>query len=217
MATVQTAYAVLAIAWSSIHCTKPLSALVCVLEHQGASAQARDMKKRRAVRTAIVPVERVARRIVRLRGHNVLFDAVLATLYGVDTRELVQAVKRNAERFPSDFMFQLTPGEVVRLRSQTVISNTAHGGRRTAPYAFTEQGVAMLSSVLRSPRAVQVNIGIMRAFVQIRQMLRSNADLARKLDALEVKYDGQFEVVFEAIREIVAPPPVSKRRIGFGP
>jgi hypothetical protein len=120
--------------------------------------------------------------------------------------ELVQAVKRNIGRFPSDFMFQLTADEFDLLRSQSVISKPAgSGGRRIAPYAFTEQGVAVLSSVLRSPRAVQVNIEIMRAFVRLRQMLQQNADLARRLAALERKYDGQFKMVFEAIRGLMPP------------
>jgi hypothetical protein len=136
---------------------------------------------------------------------------------GVETRELVQAVKRNIERFPEDFMFQLTAEEFRRLRSQSVIPKpTGRGGRRVPPYAFTEQGVAMLSSVLRSARAVQVNIEIMRAFVRLRQMLDQNVDLARKLAALEKKYDAQFRVVFDAIRELMAPPVKTRRPIGFG-
>ena len=141
----------------------------------------------------------------------------LATLYGVEPRSLVQAVKRNIERFPDDFMFQLSNEEFDVLKSQNVISSAGNwGGRRAAPYAFTEQGVAMLSSVLRSPRAVAVNIEIMRAFVRLRQMLASNADLARKLGALEKKYDDQFRVVFDAIRQLMLPPEAKpKRRIGF--
>src|SRR5216117_207868 len=134
---------------------------------------------------------------------------------GSQTRELVQAVARNADRFPTDFMFQLTPQEIKVLRSQFVISKTGRGGRRTRPYTFTEQGVAMLSSVLRSPRAVRVNIEIMRAFVRLRRMLESHTDLARKLNELEKKYDKQFKVVFQAIRELMAPPPPTGRRIGF--
>jgi hypothetical protein len=130
---------------------------------------------------------------------------------------LVQAVKRNRNRFPDDFMFQLTLQEFAVLRSQNVISNVSRGrgGRRYAPYAFTEQGVAMLSSVLRSTRAVQVNIEIMRAFVRLRQMLATHADLARKLDALEKKYDTQFKVVFDAIRKLMEPSRGTARRIGF--
>ncbi|HEY2513751.1 MAG TPA: ORF6N domain-containing protein [Polyangiaceae bacterium] len=159
----------------------------------------------------------VERMIVSLRGERVMLDADLAALYGVTTSALIQAVKRNPTRFPSDFMFQLTPEEFASLRSQTVISKSDRGGRRTAPYAFTEQGVAMLSSVLRSPRAVRVNVEIMRAFVRLREMLSTHADLARKLVALERKYDAQFRVVFDAIRELMAPPAKPRRPIGFKP
>jgi len=126
----------------------------------------------------------------------------------------VQAVKINSERFPSDFMFQLSPGEFENLKSQIVTSSWG-GLRRAAPYAFTEQGVAMLSSVLRSKRAVLVNVEIMRAFVRLRQMLAAHADLARKLAALEKRYDAQFKVVFDAIRELMTPPTGKKRPIGF--
>ncbi|MBN1655081.1 MAG: ORF6N domain-containing protein [Deltaproteobacteria bacterium] len=167
---------------------------------------------------SIVPTERIERAILVLRGYRVMLDTDLATLYKVDTRVLVQAVKRNADRFPTDFMFQLNEDEAELLRSQTVILEKGGRGqhRKYLPYAFTEQGVAMLSSVLRSPRAVQVNIEIMRAFVRLRQMLQQNADLARKLAALEKKYDAQFKVVFDAIRQLMAPPAKPKRRIGFG-
>ena len=127
---------------------------------------------------------------------------------------VVQAVKRNIERSPRDFLFQLTKAESSNLKSQIVISSWG-GVRRAAPYAFTEQGVAMLSSVLRSKRAVQVNIEIMRAFVRLRRMLASHKDLARKLEEVEGKYDAQFKVVFDAIRELMAPPEPKRRRIGF--
>jgi hypothetical protein len=139
-------------------------------------------------------------------------------LYEVDAKVLNQAVKRNLDRFPEDFMFQLTVEESARLRSQIVTSNAGQGrgGRRYLPYAFTEQGVAMLSSVLRSKRAVMVNIEIMRAFVRLRQILGAHADLARKLAALERKYDSQFKAVFDAIRELMTTPPAKKRPIGFG-
>ena len=138
----------------------------------------------------------------------------LAELYEVEPRALNQAVKRNIERFPEDFMFQLNPEESANLKSQFVTSSW--GGIRTAPYAFTEQGVAMLSSVLHSERAIQVNIEIMRAFVRLRQMLSSNAELARKLNALEKKYDVRFKAVFEAIHELMTPPESKKKRpIGF--
>jgi hypothetical protein len=168
----------------------------------------------RSPEKALVPPERIDRRIVRLRGRTVLLDFDLAGLYGVTTRELVQAVKRNRSRFPPDFMFQLPVREVAILRSQIVISSS-WGGRRTAPYAFTEQGVAMLSSVLRSERAVKANIEIMRAFVRLRRMLDSHADLARKIEALEAKYDSQFSAVFQAIRELMAAPAPLRKRIGF--
>jgi phage regulator Rha-like protein len=128
---------------------------------------------------------------------------------------LIQAVKRNIDRFPSDFMFQLNNQEVVRLRSQIVTSKSGRGGRRYLPYVFTEQGVAMLSTVLKSDRAIKVNIAIMRAFVKLRQMLASNAQLARKLKALEKKYDEQFAVVFEAIHALMEPPEKKKGEIGF--
>lgn len=159
-------------------------------------------------------VERIEKSIYLIQGQRVMLDADLAALYEVETRALVQAVRRNPARFPDDFMFQLTPDEFDHLRSQTVISSW--GGRRYPPYAFTEQGVAMLSSVLRSERAVQVNIEIMRAFVRLRQMLASHEELAAKLAALEKRYDGQFQVVFDAIRRLMAPPPARAREIGFG-
>jgi ORF6N domain len=143
-----------------------------------------------------------------------MLDADLARLYGVPTKSFNQAVRRNKERFPADFAFQLTDREFRSLRSQFVTSNR-RGGRRYHPYAFTEQGVAMLSSVLRSKRAVQVNIEIMRAFVRLRQMLASNEELARKVAALEKKYDSQFRVVFDAIRELMAPLTPKRRKIGF--
>jgi len=143
-----------------------------------------------------------------------MLDADLAALYGVTTKALVQAVKRNRNRFPPDFMFQLDKAEVVILRSQTVTSRS-WGGRRTRPYAFTEQGVAMLSSVLHAVRAIRVNIEIMRAFVRLRQMVQEHAQLAAKIDALERKTDVQFDVVFEAIRELERPRARPKRRIGF--
>jgi hypothetical protein len=159
----------------------------------------------------------VEQRIFSIRGQSVMLDFALAELYGVETRALKQAVRRNPDRFPADFMFELSPVEVKTLVSQTVIPTRGKLGGAT-PMAFTEQGVAMLSSVLRSPRAVQVNIAIMRAFVRLREMLMSNADLARKLLALENKYDVQFKVVFDAIRELMeGPPPPPKPRIGFTP
>jgi ORF6N domain-containing protein len=166
-------------------------------------------------RNAIVAAQRIERAILLVRGQKVMLDADLAALYRVPTKVLVQAVKRNLARFPHDFMFRLTAEEAVRLRSQIVTSNVGRGGRRYSPYAFTEHGVAMLSSVLRSPRAVQVNIGIMRAFVRLRGMVVSNEALARKLDALEKKYDAQFKVVFDAIRKLMSPRPPGIARSAF--
>ena len=164
----------------------------------------------------LVPTERIERAILLLRGQKVILDSDLAALYGVEAKVLNQAVKRNFERFPEDFMFQLNADEAAFLRSQTVTLKTGRGQhRKYLPYAFTEQGVAMLSSVLRNPRAVQVNIEIMRAFVRLRKMLASNAQLAGKLDALEKKYDAQFRVVFEAIRQLMAPPDRPPKKIGF--
>lgn len=165
---------------------------------------------------APIPVESIERAIVLVHGQKVMLDSDLAELYGVETRALVQAVKRNRDRFPEDFMFQLTREEFDNLRSQPVISSPGRGGRRYPPHAFTEQGVAMLSSVLRSARAVKVNIEIMRTFVRLRQMLASHAELARRLDDLEGKYDEQFKAVFDAIRALMTPPEPKRRPIGFG-
>lgn len=166
--------------------------------------------------TELARSQPIEQRIFILRGQNVLLSTDLARLYGVETRALVQAVKRNIERFPSDFMFQVNPEEFRNLKSQIVTSSWG-GIRRAAPYAFTEQGVAMLSSVLRSKRAIRVNIEIMRAFVQLRRMVISHADLALRVDALESKYDAKFKEVFDAIRQLMEPPPKPPRpRIGFG-
>lgn len=181
-----------------------------------------------AERHSVVPVERIEAAILKLRGQRVLIDSDLAVFYGVETKALVRAVKRNIERFPSDFMFQLTKGEFDALRRRIGTSNlksqtgaSSWGGRRYRPYAFTEQGVAMLSSVLRSKRAVRVNIQIMRAFVRLRRVLAVSAELARRLDELEKRvgdHDQQFVAVIQAIRELMEPPPAPRaRRIGFRP
>jgi hypothetical protein len=164
-----------------------------------------------------VQLDRVERAIVVVRGLRVLLDSDLAVLYGVSVKSLNQAVKRNIDRFPEDFMFQLTENESELLRSQSVTLEPAGRGkhRKYEPYAFTEQGVAMLSSVLRSPRAVQANIEIMRAFVRLRRMLQENAELSRRLDALERKYDARFRSVFEAIRELMEPARTHTKKIGF--
>ena len=167
---------------------------------------------------SLVPMERIEKAILLIRGQKVMLDYDLADLYQVPTKVLLQAVKRNTERFPSDFMFQLSKQELTHWRSQFVTSNpSAKMGLRRCPHVFTEQGVAMLSSVLRSDRAVQVNIAIMRAFVRLRELLSSNKELAQKLLELEEKYDEQFRVVFEAIRQLMTPPPSGEegRQIGF--
>jgi hypothetical protein len=169
-------------------------------------------------KSALIPVERIERSILLIRGHKVMLDRDLAALYGVATKRLNEQVRRNLARFPDDFMFQLDAEEAEVLRSQSATLKLGRGQhRKYRPYAFTEQGVAMLSSVLNSDRAIEVNIAIMRAFVRLREMLASNKDLARKLDALEKKYDAQFRVVFDAIRQLMAPPTEDqkKRRIGF--
>jgi hypothetical protein len=178
----------------------------------------------------ILKPENVAQLVFFIRGEKVMFDADLAMLYGVTTKALNQAVKRNSQRFPSDFMFQLTKTEHDNMRSQIVtssedkkllrsqfVTSNPRGGARYRPYAFTEQGVAMLSSVLRSSRAVEVNIAIMRTFVQLRRLMDGNADLARKIESLEKKYDEQFSVVFAAIKQLITPPEPAKKRIGFHP
>ena len=173
-------------------------------------------------------VEQVEQKIYLIRGHKVMLDSDLAKLYGVQTKSLNLAVKRNQDRFPEDFCFQLSKEEAKNLIFQFGISKgegnlrfqfetSSYGGRRYLPHAFTEQGVAMLSSVLRSKRAVLVNVAIMRTFVKLRQMLATHKDLAQRLDQLEQKYDSQFRVVFEAIRQLMKPPDQPKRRIGFHP
>ena len=186
----------------------------------------------------VLKPENIAQLVLFIRGEKVILDRDLANLYGVTTKALNQAIKRNAVRFPADFMFQLTKSEYETSRSQFVTrtnrlqaaakasaassrsqSVTLKRGQNIKyfPYAFTEQGVAMLSSVLRSPRAVEVNIAIMRTFVQLRRLMETNRDLAHKIDALEKKYDEQFAVVFAAIKELVTPPAPAKKQIGFHP
>lgn len=166
---------------------------------------------------ALITVTRIEESILLLRGQKVLLDSTLAVLYGVETRVLMQAVQRNRSRFPPDFMFQLINQEVADLKSQIVTSSW--GGRRKLPHAFTEQGVAMLSSVLNSPQAIRVNIEIMRAFVRLREMISTNKELAAKLDELERKvttHDKAIAGLFTAIRELATPvPPKPNRRIGF--
>lgn len=163
---------------------------------------------------SLVASEYIEERIYFLRGEKVMLSTDLARLYDVAPRVLVQAVNRNLDRFPGDFMFHLSKSEFKNLKSQFVISSWG-GLRRATPYAFTEQGVAMLSGVLKSKRAVKVNVEIMRTFVRLRKMLASNEELARKLAALEKKYDAQFRVVFDAIRQLMTPPEPKHRPMGF--
>lgn len=175
------------------------------------------MSRKCQTTTALDPalvVETAERRILFLRGQRVLLDSDLAVLYGVSTGRLNEQVRRNRRRFPSDFMFELSAEEAAILRSQFAISKR-RGGRRTPPLVFTEHGVAMLSSVLHSERAVQVNIGVMRAFGRLRRMLAPHEQLARKLEEMEKKYDSQFHVVFDAIRALLQAPTPPKRPIGF--
>lgn len=173
-------------------------------------------------------METIERKIYRTRGQKVMLDSDLAALYGVETKVLNQAVRRNSMRFPSDFMFQLTAeeSEALRcqagilelhdyLRSQIVTSKIGRGGRRYQPYVFTEHGIAMLSSVLNSDRAIEVNIQIMRAFVKLREMIASHQELTKRLDEMENKYDSQFKVVFDAIRALVAEPEPKEKKIGY--
>ena len=164
----------------------------------------------------LTPIEKIESRIFQIRGKKVMLDKDLAELYVVLTKVLIQAVKRNVKRFPGDFMFLLTRQEVAILRSQIVTSSW--GGRRYLPFAFTQEGVAMLSSVLNSERAVLVNIQIMRAFVNLRRIAVTYTGLKKKIDEMETKYNAQFGVVFEAIRQLIEPPPgPPKPKIGFHP
>ncbi len=163
---------------------------------------------------SLVPIEVIEKKILLIAGQKVMLDSDLAALYGVTTKRLNEQVRRNLKRFPDDFMYQLSREEFESLKSHFATSSS-WGGRRTLPYAFTEQGIAMLSSVLNSARAIDVNIQIMRTFVKLREMISTHRDLARKLSELEKKYDGQFQIVFEAIRQIIEVEQRPKRRIGF--
>ena len=165
---------------------------------------------------SVIPAERVEKAILVLRGQRVMLDADLAELYGVPTKRLNEQVKRNVERFPNDFMFQLTDVE-----KKEVVANCDHLQKlkysATLPYAFTEYGAIMLASVLDSPVAVQASIQVVRAFVRLRQLLATQSDMARKIESLEKKYDARFKIIFDAIRQLMAPPPKSSKRIGFHP
>jgi hypothetical protein len=165
---------------------------------------------------SLVPAEVIERRILLLRGHKVILDSQLAELYEVPTFRLNEAVKRNQRRFPEDFMFRLTKEEAGPLTSQSAMSKAGRGGRRTLPYVFTEQGVAMLSTVLNSERAIAVNITIMRTFVRLRQILATHKELAARLEVLERKYDQKFKVVFDVLKQLMQPPPSPpKPPLGF--
>jgi chaperonin cofactor prefoldin len=167
-----------------------------------------------------IPVELIEHRIYFVRGQKVMLDSDLAQLYQVLTKNLNKAISRNRERFPEDFMFQLTKAETEALRFQIGTSNVGRGGRRYLPYAFTQEGVAMLSSVLNSSRAIHVNIVIMSAFVKLREIMSTHKDLAHKIEALEHKYarhDEEIQVIFKTIKKLLAPPKSPKRRIGFNP
>jgi ORF6N domain len=172
----------------------------------------------------LVPTPAIQKRILVVRERQVMLDEDLADLYGVETKRLIEQVKRNIERFPADFMFQLSQDEAEALRSQTATSSGGHGGRRYAPYVFTEQGVAMLSGVLRSERAVAVNIAIMRAFVELRRAAASHSAIEKRLEALEREtkaklggHDQQLNEIFEALRQLISPPPRPRRKVGFSP
>ncbi len=174
------------------------------------------------VSVELVPAPAIEKRILIVRERQVMLDEDLADLYGVETRRLIEQVKRNIERFPADFTFQLTKDEAAALRSQTATSDAGRGGRRYAPYVFTEQGVAMLSGVLRSKRAVAVNIEIMRAFVELRRAATSYAAIEKRLEELEREtnaklgqHDQQLDQIFKALRQLISPPPRPKRRVGF--
>lgn len=167
----------------------------------------------------IIPAELIERKILVMRGERVILDTDLAVLYGVETKRLNEQARRNKERFPEDFMFQLTDEEFNCLRSQFATSNspTGRGGRRHLPYAFTEHGAIMAASVLNTPLAVAVSVQVVRAFVKLREMISTHKDLAAKLENLEKKYDSQFKMVFDAIRQLMTPPePKKKKAIGFG-
>ena len=166
-------------------------------------------------KTSLIPQETIEGKILLIRGKKVILDRDLAVLYGVETRVLNQAVKRNIKRFPEDFMFQLTKEETANWKSQFVMSNKEKMGLRKNLHVFTEQGVAMLSSVLNSERAIQVNIQIMRTFIKLREMILTHKDLQKKIESMEGKYDYQFKIVFDAIKRLLEPPEKPKKRIGY--
>jgi hypothetical protein len=162
-----------------------------------------------------VPAEQVEQRILTIRGQRVILDRDLSAIYGVTTGRLNEQVRRNRDRFPGDFAYVLTAEEVAILKSQNAISRSGHGGRRSRPYVFTEFGAIMAANVLNSPVAISASILVVRAFVRMREMLGAHAELARKIDEMEKKYDSQFKVVFDALRQLMAPPQFPRRPIGF--
>jgi len=173
--------------------------------------------KNKKKEVALLPAEKIQESILQIRGQKIMLDTHLAELYGIETKLLIRAIRRNFDRFPDDFLFQLSEQEVTALRIQIGSSKEGRGGRRYRPYAFTEHGILMLSSVLKSPRAVHVNIEIMRAFVRMREFVLSYKEIAKKLEGLEQKYDAQFKVVFNSFRELMKPPDLKKKRkLGFG-
>jgi hypothetical protein len=165
---------------------------------------------------SLVPLEVIEQKILLIKGQKVMLDSDLAALYGVTTKRLNEQVRRNLKRFPADFMYQLSREEFESLKSHFATSSS-WGGRRTRPFVFTEQGISMLSSILNSDRAIEVNIQIMRTFVKLREIMLSHKDLTKKLNELEKKYDGQFQIVFEAIRQLIEQPEKPKRKIGYSP
>lgn len=168
-----------------------------------------------AKKHTLIPGEQIEKAILTIRGQRVMLDADLASIYGVTTARLNQQVKRNLDRFPEDFAYQLTQQEFAFLMLQNATSRTSHGGRRKLPYVFTEYGAVMAANVLNSPIAIHASILVVRAFVRMREMLGAHADLARKIDNMEKKYDVQFKTVFDAIRQLMRPPQTSRRQIGF--
>ena len=170
---------------------------------------------KKEIKEVSVPIEKITGKIYLIRGQKVMLDRDLAELYQVETKQLKRAVRRNIDRFPADFMFELTKAELENWRCQFGTSKSETKGLRYKPLVFTEQGVAMLSSILRSKRAVQVNIQIMRAFTQLRQMLMTHADLKKKIEAMEKKYDEQFRIVFEAITQLIEEDEKPKKKIGY--
>jgi hypothetical protein len=168
-----------------------------------------------AKKHSLIPAEAIEKSILTIRGQRVILDADLAVIYGVTTARLNQQVRRNHDRFPDDFAYSLTQQEVAPLMLQNATSRTGHGGRRKLPFVFTEYGAVMAANILNSPTAIQASILVVRAFVRMREMLNAHAELARKIDEMEKKYDSQFKTVFDAFRQLMSPPQAARRQIGF--